>query len=74
MNRLLREQLQSAVRDLCILIRVILTTIVLGLVWYNDLNVTLGTKRATLKQRHLVLNTSLVNILPCSDVIQSVSN
>lgn len=59
-------------RDLCLLIGVVLTSIIFSLVRNDDLNVSLWTKCAAFKERDLVLNASLVHVLTGFDVIKSV--
>lgn len=73
MQRLFREHLKRALRNLSIgIIGILLAAIGLSLIGNDNLNVPLGTQGPTLQQRHFVLNASAIDIPTRLYIIQSI--
>lgn len=68
------EHLESAVRNLSLFTGIILTAIVLSFIGNDDLHMSLGTKSTAFKESNLILNASLIHILPCFHIIEGIGN
>ena len=74
MNSFFREHFKGAMRNLCFIVGIILTAIILSFIRHNYLNMTFRAKSPTLEKRYFVLDASFIHILSCSHVIKSISN
>lgn len=75
MQGLFREHFERAVRDFAIsIIRVLLASVGLSLIWDDDLHVSFRTQSSTLQQSYLILHASAIDIPSCFYVIQSIGD
>lgn len=69
MKSLFREHFKCAVRDLCVILRVILGAVALSLVRNDDLHVTLRSQSTTLKEGSPSNDASGIDIATSMDII-----
>lgn len=61
-------------RNLSLFIWIVLAAIILGLVGNNHLNVAFRPKSTALEEWNLILNASLIHVLPSLNIIQRIGN
>jgi hypothetical protein len=74
MQSFLWEKFQGAMRNLSFFHWIILTAVAFCQIWNDDLHMTFGTQRSRFKQRHFILDASLINVSSGSNIVQCVSN